>query len=118
TTIDIGIRDGRIATLGEGLDGAEEIVDAEGLVVLPGAVDAHCHLGIYRGLAEDADSETLSSLAGGVTTVLSYFRTGSHYLEKQGPYEEIFPEVLEAVDGHAHTDYAFHLAPMTSEQVR
>jgi dihydropyrimidinase/allantoinase len=118
TAIDIGIRDGRIAALGEGLDGAEEIIDADGLVVLPGAVDAHCHLGIYRSLAEDADSETLSSLAGGVTTVLSYFRTGSHYLEKQGPYAEIFPEVLEAVDGHARTDYAFHLAPMTSEQVR
>jgi len=43
-----------------------------------GAVDAHCHLGIYRSLAEDAESETLSSLRGGVTTVISYFRTGSH----------------------------------------
>jgi len=118
TETDIGIRGGRIAAIGPDLGASEEVVDVERLVVLPGAIDAHYHLGIYRGLAEDADSEMLSSLAGGVTTVLSYFRTGSHYLEKQGPYEEIFPEVLDAVAGHARTDYGFHLAPMTSEHVR
>ena len=118
TAIEIGIRGGRIVALGEDLGAADEVVDAEGRLVLPGAIDAHYHLGIYRGLAEDADSETLSSLAGGVTTVISYFRTGSHYLEKQGTYEEIFPEVLDAVAGHARTDYAFHLAPMTAGHVR
>ena len=118
TATEIGIRGGRIVALGEDLGDADEVIDAEGRLVLPGAIDAHYHLGIYRGLAEDADSETLSSLAGGVTTVISYFRTGSHYLEKQGTYEEIFPEVLEAVAGHARTDYAFHLAPMTSGHVR
>lgn len=116
--LDIGISDGRISTIGLGLaDQAEDVVDASGRVVLPGAVDAHYHLGIYRGLEEDARSETLSSLAGGVTSVISYFRTGSHYLNRTGPYQEIFPEVLEATAGNAHTDYAFHLAPMNSDQV-
>ena len=86
-------------------------------LVLPGAVDAHFHLGIYRDITEDAKSETLSSLAGGVTSVISYFRTGSHYLEKSGPYAEIFPEVLEATQGHSYVDYGYHLAPMAREQV-
>jgi dihydropyrimidinase/allantoinase len=50
--------------------------------------------------------------------VISYFRTGSHYLNRSGPYEEIFPEVLRATAGNARTDYAYHLAPMNSDQVR
>ena len=117
--VDLGIKDGRIAAIGEGFSfsDADEAVDAGGNVVLPGAVDAHYHLGIYRNITEDAKSETLSSLAGGVTSIISYFRTGSHYLEKSGPYEEIFPEVLAATKDHSHVDYGYHLAPMTRGQV-
>jgi len=42
-TADVAIRDGRIAALGRGLDGAE-VVDAAGKLVLPGGVDGHCHI--------------------------------------------------------------------------
>ncbi len=117
--LDIGVRDGKVAVLAEKIapEQAEERVDATGKVVLPGGVDSHFHLGIYRDLSTDAESETTSSVVGGVTTVLSYFRTGSHYLGKMGPYKEIFPEVLGAVEGHAKVDYGFHLAPMTSEHI-
>jgi dihydropyrimidinase/allantoinase len=116
---DIGVRDGKIAALAESIDpaSAEEVLDAEGRIVLPGAVDSHFHLGIYRSLAEDTLSETASALIGGVTTVVSYFRTGRHYLNKSGPYREIFPEVLDLTEGHAHTDYGYHIAIMTSEQL-
>ena len=40
---DIAIKDGRIAKLGEGLDGAEKIIDATGLTVSPGWIDSHSH---------------------------------------------------------------------------
>jgi dihydropyrimidinase/allantoinase len=80
-------------------------------------VDSHFHIGIYRDLATDAESETASALAGGVTTVVSYFRTGSHYLNKSGPYRTIFPEVVAATEGHAHTDFGYHIGIMTSEQL-
>ncbi|MEO8898693.1 MAG: dihydroorotase family protein [Candidatus Dormibacter sp.] len=116
---DIGIRNGRVAALADDLaprDG-DEVIDARGLIVLPGAVDAHFHMGIYRPLELDVASETESSLVGGCTSVLSYFRTGSHYLNRTGSYAEILPEVLAATAGRAHTDYGYHLAPMTSEQV-
>lgn len=118
-SVDIGIVNGHIAALAEhiGPEEADEHVDANGKVVLPGGVDAHFHLGIFRDLATDTVSETTSSTVGGVTTVLSYFRTGQHYLNKSGPYKEIFPEVLEAVAGHAKIDYGFHIAPMTAEHV-
>src|SRR5688572_13567219 len=117
---DIGVRDGRIAAITDepiGPADADDAIDATGKAVLPGAVDSHYHLGIYRDLAVDAESETTSSLIGGVTTVLSYFRTGAHYLDKQGPYREILPEVLAKLDGHAKTDYGLHLAPIIPEHI-
>lgn len=116
---DLAVSGGKIAALADDIAVSEaaEVIDARGKVLLPGAVDAHFHLGIYRDLALDAFEETRSSLVGGATTVLSYFRTGSHYLNRTGSYKEIFPEVLAAVAGRAWTDYGFHLAPMTVGQI-
>lgn len=116
---DLGLRNGKIAAIADELrpvDG-DEVVDAKGLFVFPGAVDAHFHIGIYRPVAVDVRSETESALVGGVTTVLSYFRTGQHYLNKTGSYRQIIPEVLSATEGNAFTDYGYHIAPMTSDQV-
>ncbi|HEU5299233.1 MAG TPA: dihydroorotase family protein [bacterium] len=116
---DIGIRDGKIAALADAIDPSQagDVLDARGRLIFPGAVDSHFHLGIYRSMAEDAASETRSAVAGGVTSVVSYFRTGQHYLNKSGPYREIFPEVLRLTEGRAHTDYGFHIAIMTSAQL-
>ncbi|MEV6299990.1 dihydroorotase family protein [Actinoplanes sp. NPDC051861] len=117
---DLAVAGGRVAAIGLDIpvSDAATVLDATGKLVFPGAVDAHFHLGIYRPLSVDAAEETRSSLVGGATTVLSYFRTGQHYLNKTGPYETIFPEVLSSVAGHAWTDYGFHLAPMDTAQVR
>ena len=119
STSDIGIRDGKIVALSDRIapGDAERVIDAKGKVVLPGAADSHFHLGIYRPMGEDTESETRSALVGGVTTVLSYFRTGSNYLNKSGPYKAIFPEVLAATQGRAFTDFGFHIAVMTGEQL-
>lgn len=116
---DIGVRGGRVVAIDDEIDRqrADEVVDARGKIVFPGGVDGHFHIGIYRPLSEDAESETRSSLVGGVTTVLSYFRTGSHYLNKSGSYREIYPEVLRATEGHSYTDFGYHLGIMTSAQV-
>ena len=87
---DVGIRAGRIAALVDSIAPADAdvVVDARGRLVLPGGVDSHFHIGIYRDLAIDARSETASALAGGVTTVISYFRTGLNYLNKSGLNEK------------------------------
>ncbi|MSZ87022.1 MAG: dihydropyrimidinase, partial [Actinobacteria bacterium] len=96
---DIGVIGGKIAAIGADLQGGKKVVDATGKYVAPGAVDAHFHIGIYRPIAQDAFEETRSSLVGGATTVISYFRTGQHYLNKTGTYADIFPEVLDSVKG-------------------
>ena len=81
---DIGVRDGRIAQVGGGMTGREEIA-ADGLLALPGGIDAHVHL-MYQALAEElrqageiGPSEpmwvddfwtgSLAAIGGGITTI-------------------------------------------------
>jgi len=66
---------------------------------------------------DDAISETTSAASGGVTTILSYFRTGHSYLNKMGPYKEIFPELLDLSKDSFLVDYGYHLALFTDEQI-
>jgi len=114
---DIGIKDEKIAQLGNGLDAgqAKEIYDGKGMIAFPGLVDAHMHAGIYSPLAEDAITESKAAAMGGVTTSINYMRTGQYYLNKTGPYDKFFPEVLDVSNGKFHVDYAYHLAPIMYE---
>ncbi len=116
---DIGIRDGKIATISDAIDShqAKETIDANGRYVFPAAVDSHYHIGIYRPHSEDAESKSRSALVGGVGIIISYWRTGHHYLNKTGFYRDIFPEVLHLSEGNFYTDYAYHIAPMATAQL-
>ncbi len=73
---DILIEDGKISKIGEGLasDGAKEI-DATGMLILPGIIDAHTHYHLVsRGTVTCDGFEAGSRLAafGGVTTVIDF----------------------------------------------
>lgn len=68
---DILIENGTIIRIGDGItDDFEQMIDAGGYHVLPGLIDAHCHLrepGFeYK---EDIESGTASALHGGFTSV-------------------------------------------------
>lgn len=74
TVADVGVEDGRIVQIG-GRMSAAEVVDAEGMLVLPGGVDMHVHFspalveeGDFRW-ADDFGSGSRAAAAGGVTTV-------------------------------------------------
>ncbi len=117
---DILVADGRVVEVAPGL--AEVATDAEvvsggGKLAFPGCVDAHQHWGIYNPLDEDTRSESRAAAQGGVTTALSYIRTGQYYLNRGGSYAEFMPEVRRLTAGNAHIDHAFHLAPITAEHI-
>lgn len=116
---DVAITEGVITAVGENLEteGAGEVVDGGGRLLFPGVVDAHQHWGIYNDLDTDASSESRACVQGGVTSAITYMRTGQYYLNKGGPYSEFFPEALALVEGRSHVDYAFHLAPMSRQHL-
>jgi allantoinase len=114
---DIAIAGEKIAQTGRNLGEAKTVYDGKGRLAFPGVVDAHMHTGIYSPLAEDAVSESRAAAQGGVTSSLNYFRTGQYYLNRGGPYQEFFPEVLKTSAGKFHVDYGFHLAPMDAAHI-
>jgi dihydropyrimidinase len=105
---DIGVRDGRIVAIGEGLPAGRETIDAAGRLVTPGGVDAHCHLDQPMSdgsrMADDFVTGTRSAACGGTTTVIPFacqFR--GHTLR------EAVDDYHRRAEGRAAIDYAFHL---------
>ncbi|MCO5195502.1 MAG: dihydroorotase family protein [Anaerolineae bacterium] len=116
---DIGIKNGVIVAVAAGLsaENAFELHEGNGLLAFPGLVDAHMHVGIYNHLTADAPTESKAAAMGGVTSAITYFRTGDYYLNKGGAYADFFPEVLDLSAGRYWVDYAYHLAPINGGHI-
>lgn len=74
---DVRVTAGRIAEIGPELrpDGVERVVDADGLLVLPGLIDCHTHFGLDTGqlaTRDDFEAGSTSAAAGGVTTYVNF----------------------------------------------
>ncbi len=100
--------DGRVAEVAAGLipAAAEEVVDAAGLLVVPGGVDAHTHLHLQVGRAsvsDDFTSGTAAAAVGGTTTVIEYVTTR----RGQAPLDALVRWQREAEP--AAIDYGFHM---------
>ena len=117
--VDIAVRDGRIVQVAAGIDRAlaRTVVDGGGKLAFPGVVDAHQHWGIYNPLDQDAATESRACAQGGVTSAITYMRTGQYYLNRGGAYADFFPEVLAATAERSYVDYTFHLAPMSKQHI-
>ncbi len=104
---DVLVRDGKVAEVREGIADDGEVIDATGLLVLPGVVDPHTHLLLDTGTARTADdfeSGSASAAAGGVTTYLDF--------APQFPGQTLGQALrsrLELIDGRSHVDYGIHL---------
>ena len=108
TRCDVGIRDGRVAALGDGLDGGARTIDAGGKWVLPGGIDSHCHIeqqssmGVWT--ADDFHSGTLAAACGGTTTIIPF---AAQY--KGQSLRQVVRDYHERAGPKAVIDYAFHL---------
>ncbi|MDO9086116.1 MAG: dihydropyrimidinase [Anaerolineaceae bacterium] len=111
---DLGIKDGRIAAIGLNLTG-KEVIDASGLLVIPGGVDPHVHLNMPTATtitSEDWFSGTLAAAYGGTTTILDFVEPLPG---------ETLKEALQARKGEAAgqtwLDYGLHMTISDSEKI-
>ncbi len=107
-TCDIGIRNGVIALLGHDLGDATQVVDASGLLVLPGGVDAHCHLDQPSGhqikMADDFLSGSRSAGCGGTTTIIPFAAQA-----KGNSLRAAVEDYHDRARDKSCIDYAFHM---------
>jgi len=106
---DIAVKDGKITAIGKSFpeEGAR-VIEAEGKMVLPGAIDVHTHLAMPFGGTVSADSYlsgTRAAACGGVTTVFDYAiqRKGSGIIETVEARRKM-------AESEACVDIAFHCA--------
>jgi dihydropyrimidinase len=105
---DIYIERGVISLIGRELSlPADTVIDASGLLVMPGGIDAHTHLDMPAGdtaSSDDFETGTVAAAHGGTTTVIDY--------ATQAPGQGLHP-ALDAwkgrAEGQAVIDYAFHM---------
>ncbi len=115
TPVDLLVRDGLIAGIvGPGAPAAAaETVDLRGRTVLPGAIDPHVHLGKDIRVPKDRDDaelETASAVAGGVTSTLVYLMSAD-------PYEKVHESARAVMESGSYTDFGFHFVLGTEEHV-
>jgi dihydropyrimidinase len=88
----IGIRDGKVESIGTNSMEAEKTIDAKGLLVLPGIIDPHTHMGLFAPLDTDLYTETQSAILGGVTTIGCFFNQTGSYLPLLRRLESLVPQ--------------------------
>ncbi len=98
----------KIAAIGSGLpsDGAD-VKDVSGLLLLPGAIDAHTHLEcVCSGIATSDDyfTGTRAAACGGTTTVIDYLLQ-----EKGEPLTQTLEKRVPMAAKKAAVDFAFHI---------
>lgn len=95
--------------------GAVEHIDLKGLVVLPGVIDPHLHLGHGKDIsrprvAEDAAVETAAAALGGITTFIPY-------LMATEPFETPFDDVKRVTEAGSRIDFGYHFIISTEAQL-
>ncbi len=69
--LDILIKDDKIAEIAENIEGLfDRVIDCNGLIIMPGMIDMHCHLREPGGEhKETIETGSQSAVAGGFTTI-------------------------------------------------
>ncbi len=100
--LDIGIKDGRIASREPVIDPATagRVIDAAGRFVLPGALDAHLHPQYGDNLA----AGSIAAAHGGITTAVPFV-----YAYKGLELGQAIDEFLEGDGANSVIDYGIHL---------
>ena len=113
---DIGVQNGKITALGFDLAPGVLEIDASDRLILPGGVDAHCHIDEPMSgnvvMADDFYTGTIAAACGGTTTVIPFARQF-----KGQSLKAAIADAHQRANGKAVIDYAFHpiISDPTSE---
>jgi len=109
--VNIGVKNGKIVGLFDRSEvvQAKKTIDAKGLHVFPGLIDAHQHLGIYNSTEYDFQ-DTKQHAVGGVTTIVNYDRQPVSYLD-------YFPKVKEIGEKNSYIDFTYSLGILKEEHL-
>jgi dihydropyrimidinase len=108
-TADVLLDHGRIVAIGEALQAGADtrVVDALGLVVLPGGVDCHTHMENTFGESTTCDtfeSGTRSAAFGGTTTIVDFA-----FQRKDVSVLDAITAAQDKAQDKAAIDYGFHV---------
>jgi dihydropyrimidinase len=116
---DIGLQGEKIAAIGQDLIG-KRTINATGLFVIPGGIDAHVHLQIEAGQtfsSDDWETGSVAAACGGTTTLIDFIEPdlGASLLPALGSRRS-------QADGHSVIDYGLHMtirqsAPKTLAEI-
>lgn len=112
---DIGVKDGKVHTIASVIREGERVLDASGLEVLPGIVDAHTHHGPGSDPTIKTDRDfytgTVASVYGGITTILDFAPQ-----RKGRSLAEGIDERMRLAEDRAIIDYGFHVVVVDANQ--
>ena len=120
---DIGVHDGKIVSLtlaGVDTPEAARVVDASGLLVVPGGVEPHAHLAHYISMRTEAEmytlgpeEDTVGMIFGGVTTHIDFCQIPPETSAEQGIQRR-----MDRWRDRSLTDYAFHVNFLGATPIR
>ena len=107
---DVALDGGKIAQVAPAIEpGAnDELVDAQGMWVMPGFIDAHTHMQCWTGMDWTADSfetGTRAAACGGTTTIVDYATA-----DRGVTMDDALAEWHRRADGTCTANYGFHMA--------
>ena len=115
----MGVREGRIVAVEAGIPAtaASRVVDATGLLVLPGVIDVHTHTRVASDDEPDRFfTDTLAAAFGGTTTMLAFNNPGTGIsMSAQGSLLTGVEEWLDRTRGDAAIDIGLS-AVITAQQ--
>src|ERR1700690_3303715 len=109
TRADVLIDGGIIKEVRPGIpaNSVQTVVDATGLLVLPGGIDAHTHLDMPFGgtnSIDDFTSGTVAAACGGTTTIIDFA------IQQKGQAMRAALDTWhQKAEGKAGVDYGFHM---------
>jgi dihydropyrimidinase len=118
----VGIEGGKIAYIGDPghFLQADQVIDAKGLHLLPGAIDTHIHLGAFGKrhnlptFSEEIDAFKCAVI-GGVTTIGNHLGMGDTAWEKS--LKSKLKEWIDLINRYAIPNFFFHIGVVSDIQI-